>query len=81
MSIPNQRHDLFSVLGTVAEFPQRHVVLNRDDFAAWLKKNEAALQSRVASWIPDVLSEGDRASLLAEIAKVVEIPVRRSPGR
>ena len=59
-----QRHDLFSVLGSVSEFRSGKGLLNRDDFAAWLDENEKEMQRRVAAWIPDELSREDRALLL-----------------
>jgi len=62
-----QRHDLFSVLGTVAEFRSGTSILNRDDFASWLCENERQLRERVASWIPDELSHKDRHSILVEM--------------
>ena len=64
---PNQRHDLFSVLGTVSEFRNGTSILNRDDFAAWLTEHERDLQERVLSWIPSELSGDDRESLLEEM--------------
>lgn len=59
-----QRHDLFSVLGTVAEFRNGKGLLNRDDFAAWLEENEARLQKRLDQWVPRDLSSSDRENLL-----------------
>lgn len=59
-----QRHDLFSVLGTVSEFRSGEGVLNRNDFAAWLMENEDRLRDRVATWIPKELSSEDRNDLL-----------------
>ncbi len=59
-----QRHDLFSVLGTVSEFRSGKGLLNRADFAAWLKENEKEMQRRVAAWIPGELKPRDRAALL-----------------
>lgn len=61
---PSQPHDLFSVLGSVAGFRRFDSPLNRDDFASWLKENEAALIQRVAAWIPKELSTEDRSDLL-----------------
>lgn len=61
----SQRHDLFSVLGTVSEFRTGKGPLNRDDFAAWLKENEAEMRSRASAWIPEELSERDRNELLS----------------
>lgn len=81
---PSQRHDLFSVLGTVSEFRNGKSVLNRDDFAAWLAEHEARLQRRVASWIPEELSAADREALLAEMKddclKAVDDAIRPGPG-
>ena len=62
-----QRHDLFSVLGTVSEFRSGEGLLNRDDFAAWMDGNEEYLRDRVAKWIPDELSSEDRAELLVNM--------------
>lgn len=63
---PSQPHDLFSVLGSVSAFRKAESVLNRDDFASWLKENEEALRTRIASWLPIELSDADRAKLLEE---------------
>ncbi len=63
----SQRHDLFSVLGTVSEFRSGKGLLNRDDFAAWLKENEKEMQRRTAEWIPSELNPADRAQLLASL--------------
>lgn len=64
---PSQRHDLFSVLGTVSEFRSGKGILNRNDLAAWLEDNEEAMQSRVSEWMPDELYGEDRAALLGEM--------------
>ena len=42
---PNQRHDLFSVLGTVTEFRRNTSILNRDDFASWLKEHDDSFRN------------------------------------
>ena len=65
----SHRHDLFSVLGTVSEFRSGASILNRDDFAAWLRENSEQLRDRVSSWIPDELGHGDRHILLAELTE------------
>jgi hypothetical protein len=81
---PNQRHDLFSVLGTVSEFRDSTSVLNRNDFAAWLAQNEDKLRARVSSWIPDELSQADRKTLLEEMIigclGAVDDAIRPGPG-
>ena len=64
---PEERHDLFSVLGTVSEFRNGKSVLNRDDFAGWLTEHEQDLQKRICSWIPQELSEDDRADLIRDM--------------
>ena len=64
---PNQRHDLFAVLGTVLEFRNGTSILNRDDFAIWLTENGEQLRQRVSSWIPEELSPTDRCALLEEM--------------
>lgn len=65
---PDQRHDLFSVLGNVTDFRNGSGVLNRDDFAAWLSANEPALRERLAAWLPSELSASDRSDLLQSFA-------------
>lgn len=64
---PNQRHDLFSVLGPVSEFRSGASILNREDFAVWLAEHEQQLQRRVSSWVPNELSADDRKLLLEEM--------------
>ena len=66
---PDQKHDLFSVLGTVAEFRDPSSVLNRKDFVAWLGQHADQLRSRVSSWIPQEISSQDRDLLLSEFAQ------------
>lgn len=81
---PSQRHDLFSVLGTVAEFRTGGSILNRDDFASWLEENILLLQQRVAAWIPEELSQDDRESLLEKMKddclKAVDEAIQPGPG-
>jgi ATP-dependent helicase YprA (DUF1998 family) len=81
---PNQRHDLFSVLGTVAEFRRHTSILNRDDFASWLREHDDRLQKRVSTWIPAELGLEDRKDLLegmvADCLKAVDEAIRPGPG-
>lgn len=81
---PEERHDLFSVLGTVSEFRSGKSVLNRDDFADWLAKNEQSLQDCILSWIPQELSEDDRKKLIDEMKddclNAVDDAIRPGPG-
>ena len=64
---PDQRHDLFSVLGTVSEFRKTTSILNRDDFASWLVEHSEPLQRRAQSWIPAELNDDDRHLLIANL--------------
>lgn len=81
---PDQPHDLFSVLGSVSGFRKADSLLNRDDFAGWLAGNEEALRSRIAGWIPEQLSEDDRALLLGEFVgdclQAVDEAIAPGPG-
>jgi hypothetical protein len=61
---PAQNHDLFSVLGKVADFRGGTAILNRADFAKWLQSNKDELRKRIGTWIPDELSKKDRTELL-----------------
>jgi Domain of unknown function (DUF1998)/Helicase conserved C-terminal domain len=64
---PAQPHNLFSVLGTVADFRAGTSVLNFHDFKQWLTANVERLQERVAAWMPSELLPLDRSSLLSEM--------------
>jgi hypothetical protein len=64
---PEQPHDLFSVLGTVADFRSGTAILNRHDFGYWLDANEPSLQQRIAAWMPSELLTEDRDALLSEM--------------
>ena len=81
---PEERHDLFSVLGTVSEFRSGASVLNRDDFEVWLTEHELHLRERVLSWIPEELSEDDREGLLRRMKddclEAVDDAIRPGPG-
>ena len=81
---PEQRHDLFSVLGTVSEFRNGTSVLSRDDFATWLTVQERQLQERVRTWIPEELSEDDRDDLLdrmrPDCLKAIDDAIRFDTG-
>lgn len=64
---PAQYKSLFSVLGLVSDFRDGTAILNFHDFQKWLMENEQQLRDRVASWMPNQLSEQDRELLLAEM--------------
>jgi ATP-dependent helicase YprA (DUF1998 family) len=61
---PASQPDLFSVLGSVANFRTGRGILNRDDFKNWMEEHADALRARVDGWIPSELSAADRAELL-----------------
>jgi ATP-dependent helicase YprA (DUF1998 family) len=81
---PNQRHDLFSVLGTVAEFRRGTSILNRNDFASWLSEYADELRGRVSSWIPEQLSAEDRKNLVQKMVEdclaAIDDAIRPGPG-
>lgn len=81
---PDQPHDLFSVLGSVAGFRRSDTLLNRDDFADWLAENEKALRLRIAAWIPGQLLKQDRSDLLnsfvSDCLKAVDEAIAPGPG-
>lgn len=81
---PDQPHDLFSVLGSVSGFRKADSLLNRDDFAAWLADNEETLRARIAGWIPEQLSDEDRAFLLGgfvnDCLQAVDEAIAPGPG-
>ena len=66
---PDQKHDLFSVLGTVADFRDPASILNRKDFGVWLVQQEDHLRSRVSSWIPHEIGPQNRDLLLSHFAQ------------
>ena len=82
---PNQKHDLFSVLGTVAEFNDSSSILNRKDFEKWLKECEIELHSRISLWIPREISTQDREILLSEFIQdclsAIDDAIRSAPSK
>jgi ATP-dependent helicase YprA (DUF1998 family) len=81
---PTERHDLFSVLGTVSDFRSDASILNRSDFAAWVRENEDQLRVRMSSWLPKELSTADRETLLREFVKdtleALDEAIKPGPG-
>ena len=61
---PEEKPELFAVLGTVADFKSTSSILHREDFAQWLRGNEAKLRSELDAWLPNELSPGDRKALM-----------------
>ena len=70
---PDHRHDLFSVLATVAEFRDPSSILNRQDFAEWLGQREDELRSRISSWIPEDTSLETPDLLLSDLHAIESI--------
>ncbi|MGH3435455.1 MAG: DEAD/DEAH box helicase [Sciscionella sp.] len=62
---PDQQRPLFEVLGSVEGFVREDSLLNRTDFEAWLKDNEAGLRRGADDWLPSELRQEDRKRLLA----------------
>lgn len=54
---PEEPNDLFSVLGTVADFKSSTGRLNRSDFNRWLLENVGTLQTSLRDWLPAELGE------------------------
>jgi ATP-dependent helicase YprA (DUF1998 family) len=67
---PEDQPQLFEVLGTVEGFLSDRSPLNRTDFDAWLKENEARLVSELDTWLPSEISKSDRDSLLNDLIPV-----------
>ena len=55
---------LFSVLGSVADFRRSSSTLNRNDLEAWLADNASSLRNELDSWLPKELSLDKRHALL-----------------
>ncbi|MBX3177717.1 MAG: DEAD/DEAH box helicase [Candidatus Hydrogenedentes bacterium] len=64
---PADQPHLFAVLGSVSDFKRKDTLLNRDDFASWMRIQESALQSEIAGWLPRELEASDRESLLSNL--------------
>jgi len=56
--------NLFSVLGTVKDFRDGTGAIHRQDFADWLKANEAALRTAIDAWLPKQIAPNERDGLL-----------------
>jgi hypothetical protein len=65
---PAEAQDLFSVLGTVADFKSTSGRLNRADFESWLVENADRLQRSLQDWLPAELGE-DREGLVGGMLK------------
>jgi hypothetical protein len=72
---PDQQPHLFAVLGTVQDFKISTNVLNRDDFANWLKSTEASLRGDVESWLPTELSSTERSNILETLIQGTLAPI------
>ncbi|WP_200952982.1 DUF1998 domain-containing protein [Rhizobacter sp. Root29] len=65
---PADAQDLFSVLGTVADFKSPSGRLNRGDFEAWLVDNTESLQHSLRDWLPLELGDA-RESLVSDFVE------------
>ena len=61
---PEDQPQLFEVLGSVEDFIGTTSPLNRTDFEAWLRGNEADLVTSIRDWLPTELSAHEREHLL-----------------
>ncbi len=66
---PDSQPELFSVLGSVADFKRSSSTLNRNDFEAWLADAAATLRGELDSWLPEELSPISRTALLERFAE------------
>jgi ATP-dependent helicase YprA (DUF1998 family) len=64
---PEDQPQLFEVLGSVEDFIGTTSPLNRTDFEAWLRGNEADLVTSVRDWLPSELSAHEREHLLSHL--------------
>lgn len=80
---PGADPNLFSVLGKVGDFRTDGSLLNRKDFAAWLKKNQRALAEAADRWLPRELSPADRKDLIdnmgADALEAVDAAINYDP--
>ena len=72
---PEAQPHLFAVLGTVQDFKNPRMVLNRADLENWLHSNEAALRDDVASWLPMEISIVDRQKILDKLIECTLEPL------
>ena len=68
--VPEAQPHLFDVLGTVEEFRNPSMSLNRYDFEEWLTSNERRLQMDVDAWIPQEVNEIYRQNLVETLIEV-----------
>ncbi len=61
---PEDQPHLFAVLGTVSDFKNPSMVLNRPDLEQWLRSNEPALKADVTAWLPAEIPSAERKKLL-----------------
>jgi ATP-dependent helicase YprA (DUF1998 family) len=64
---PQANPTLFSVLGSVGDFRDGTGILNRDDFAKWMKGMRFELMTAVDRWLPTQLPVPARARLIEQM--------------
>ncbi|MFC1628533.1 Zn-binding domain-containing protein [Gemmatimonadota bacterium] len=72
---PDLQPHLFAVLGSVKDFKNPRMTLNRIDLELWLHSNEAALSADIASWLPMEINTSDREKLLKELIEGTLQPI------
>ena len=63
--------NLFSVLGTVADFRGNTAILNFKDFKKWIDSNLKELKNEILDWIPDELNK-NISNLLEDIVEPIK---------
>ena len=66
---PEAQPHLFAVLGSVSDFKRNDKILNRNDFAYWMKSNINTLRDDLFEWLPIELGTGQRDQILRGFAK------------
>jgi hypothetical protein len=74
--------NLFEVLGTVADFKGSSSILNRNDFAEWLRREEGHLKVEIEAWLPREIAASERKALLEDLAEktLLQIDAALYPG-
>ncbi len=75
---PEEQPHLFAVLGTVRDFKNPKMVLNRAALEQWLRSNEAALKRDVTAWLPTEIDAADRQRLLEKLIEDTLTPIDKA---
>ena len=75
---PQDQPHLFAVLGTVQQFKNTQSILNRDDFANWLRDELEQLRTEISDWLPSELNVKDRNLLLENLVRDTLGPIDKA---